>query len=200
MEKSELTKEELQKKVAELEAEISILEKDLIHDHLTGLKTRKFFEEEAEMYLEAVSRSEDTRRREWFGFKNVSVILFDTDYFKKVNDTYGHLVGDEVLKSVSNTIKNSLREGDTASRWGGEEIAVLLLGANESDAISKADEIRQEISELKFSVPDLSITISAGVSSSQKSLNFKELLDRADKALYKAKESGRNKVVGYSQI
>ncbi len=195
-----MEKEELEKRVAELEAEVLRLEKDLIHDYLTGLKTRKFFEEEAEMYLDAVSRSEDSRRRQWFGFRNVSVIIFDTDYFKKVNDTYGHLVGDEVLKVVSETIEKSLREGDTASRWGGEEIAVLLLGANENDAIAKANEIREEISELKFSVSDLQITTSAGVASSEKGITLTELIDRADKALYKAKESGRNKVVGYSQI
>lgn len=197
---SELTKEDLQKKIAELEAEVVRLEKDLIHDHLTGLKTRKFFEEEAEMYLDAVSRSEDSRRREWFGFRNVSVILFDTDYFKKVNDTYGHLVGDEVLKIVSEVVENSLREGDTACRWGGEEIAVLLLGANEKDAIAKANEIREEISKLKFSVPELSITISAGVASSEKDINLLGLIERADQALYKAKETGRNKVVGYSEV
>ncbi len=200
MEKPELTKEELQKKVAELEAEISILEKDLIHDHLTNLKTRGFFEEEAKMYLEMVAHSDDTRRKQWFGFRNASIILFDTDYFKKVNDTFGHLVGDEVLKSVSKTIEDSLREGDTASRWGGEEIAVLLLGANETDAVAKADEIREEISKLKFSALDLSVTISAGVASSEKGVHLSELVDRADKALYKAKETGRNKVVGYSEI
>ncbi len=194
-----VNKEEFEKKIAELEAEVLSLEKNLIHDHLTGLKTRKFFEEEASTFLDIVDRPEDTRRKQWFGFRNVSIILFDIDYFKKVNDTYGHDIGDEVLKLISKTIAGSLREGDTASRWGGEELMVLLLGATENDAIKKAEEIRELISNLSFSVPGLRVTISSGVVSSEEGVGLSELIKRADEALYKAKENGRNRVEAYSK-
>jgi diguanylate cyclase (GGDEF)-like protein len=191
---------ELKARVEELEGEIHRLEGDLIHDHLTGLKTRKFFEEESGMYLDIISQVEDNRRKQWFGFRMMSVILFDVDFFKKVNDTYGHQAGDEVLKVVSLEIKKTLREGDTASRWGGEEMIVLLIGAGEEDAKKKAEEIRLAISELKFSIPDLKVSISAGVASSEKGINLSELTKRADDALYQAKESGRNKVIAYSEV
>lgn len=193
---------ELRQRIQELEDEVSALAKDLIHDKLTGLKTRNFFEDEARIYFDiAVNAETDrgTRRRQWFGFKNVSFIFFDIDHFKNVNDTYGHDAGDEVLKAVAETIKISVREGDTAARWGGEEIAVTLVGATERDAVNKAEDIRQQIENITFGkYPELKLTISAGVASAVQGSSFEEVLKRADQALYQAKETGRNKVVSYS--
>jgi diguanylate cyclase (GGDEF)-like protein len=196
--------DDLQKRINELEATIQTLGKDLIHDSLTGLKTKNFFEDEANVYFSiAVNMSDErlSQRRQWFGFKNVSFVFFDIDFFKKVNDTHGHLAGDEVLKAVAETIKTSVREGDTVARWGGEEIAVTLIGVTEHNAIQKAEEIRRQVENIKFGkIPGLKVTISAGVASSEAGQTFEAVLARADKALYRAKETGRNKVVGYSEM
>lgn len=191
-------KEELLQKIAELEEKISQLERDLVHDKLTSLKTRAFFEEKSEKYL-SLSKKFSDKRKDFLSFADFSLILFDIDYFKKINDTYGHLTGDDVLKNVAKTIESNVRVGDIVARWGGEEIAVFLLGANIEDAKNKAEEIRQAVEDLVFDKnPDLKVTISGGIAGFDKDLNQKAVLDRADKALYKAKESGRNKIIVYS--
>ena len=194
-------REELQRKISELEAQVHGLEKDLIHDPLTGLKTRAFFEEELNIYLEIIAYNKEGKRKEWFGFKNISIIFFDIDHFKNVNDKYGHDVGDKVLQKTAEVIQESLRTGDTAARWGGEEMVVSLLGANEKDAVMKAEEVGSAIETITFQeAPDLHLTISSGVASSEQGLALSELVKRADKALYSAKQGGRNKVVKYSEI
>lgn len=186
------------KRIAELESQIHGLERDLIHDTLTGLKTRAFFEEELAVYLEVITQNEQGKRKEWFGFRNTSIIFFDIDYFKNVNDTYGHSVGDTVLRQVAKTIQASLRTGDTLARWGGEELVASLLGADEKDAVAKAEEIRIKVAALTFpETPNLHLTISSGVAASEEGVSVMELVKRADQAVYKAKESGRNKVVAY---
>lgn len=192
---------DLLKRVYDLESHISNLEKDLIHDSLTSLKTRSFFEEESKVYLSAISDLNLGKRREWFGFKNISFLFFDLDNFKNINDTYGHDTGDSVLQVVSKTITKSVREGDTVARWGGEEIVASLLGANESDAKEKAESIRRKIESLTFdTVPDLKITISIGVANSLPGATYETILKNADLALYRAKGTGRNKVVAFSEL
>jgi len=182
-------------RIRELEAQVHELERDLIHDTLTGLKTRAFFEEELGVYLEALAHSNNGKRKDWFGFKNVSIIFFDLDDFKKINDTYGHDIGDDVLKAVSKIIQSSLRSGDTAARWGGEELVVSLLGAGNDDAYTKAEEIRRKIEVLNIEkVPDLEITVSGGVASVQKNISVLELIKCADEALYTSKQEGRNRI------
>lgn len=193
--------DDLKGKITELEKYIKRLEEDLIHDSLTGLKTRRFFEEETGTYLEAIENLKTSTRKEWFGFKNLSVLFFDIDHFKKINDTYGHEVGDEVLIEVSKTIQSALREGDTAARWGGEEIVTSLLGANEEDAAKKAEEIRQKIEHLNFpNISDLKVTVSVGVATANSGMDCKEIIVCADKALYCAKNTGRNRVAKFSEI
>jgi two-component system, cell cycle response regulator len=206
-ERRDLSKEELIKRVAELEKHVGALEYNLIHDKLTGLNTRAFFEQEVSVYLEVIAKERKllengaSERRERFGFRNLSVIFFDIDHFKKVNDTYGHDMGDIVLQEVAKTIQASLRTGDTVARWGGEEIIVSLLGASESDAALKAEEIRAAVEKLKFSSQEkLSLTISAGVSTAEIDITLHDLVKRADLALYDAKKAGRNRVVTYTQM
>lgn len=189
------------KRIAELETQISGLERDLIHDSLTGLKTRAFLEEELGAYLRVIAHNKQGKRKEWFGFRNISIIFFDIDHFKNVNDTYGHDVGDAVLRKVAETIQANLRADDTLARWGGEEMIASLLGANEKNAVTKAEEIRAKVAELTFpETPDLRLTISSGVATSEKNMALSELTKRADQTLYRAKETGRNKVVAYSDI
>mgnify|MGYP001583866121 CR=1 FL=1 len=205
--------ENLEKKVKELETLLDKLEDNLIHDPLTGLKTRAFFDHEVGVYLEIMSRPQSrkggiSQRRERFGFRNLSIVFLDIDFFKKVNDEYGHEIGDLVLKKVAETVNRSVRTGDTAARWGGEELVVSLLGASEHDAATKAEEIRAAIEKLEFpnlpagkaGAPKLKVTVSTGVASSESGLILEALIKRADQALYRAKQTGRNKVIAYSEL
>lgn len=197
----EKNKEILMARIAELESQVHDLEKDLIHDSLTGLKTRAFFEEESKIYLDMICNVSAGKRKQWFGFKNLSFLFIDIDHFKKVNDTYGHDVGDIVLKKVAQAIQQSVRVGDTVARWGGEEIVASLLGADLNDAKIKAEDIRKKIEEINFNEAlDLKVTISIGVVSSDSSINFEDLIKKADSALFSSKNSGRNKVMTYSEI
>lgn len=196
----EINKEELLQRIARLESHVRDLEGNLIHDRLTGLVTRAFFEEETNLYLSAISSMETTKRKEWFGFRNLSVLFFDVDHFKNINDTYGHATGDLVLQKISQAISDSMRQGDIVARWGGEELVVSMLGANEKDAKEKAEEVRKRIEDLKFENDDMKFTVSVGVASSFGKLTCDDLINRADIAVYKAKQNGRNKVVAYSEI
>jgi two-component system cell cycle response regulator len=201
MQNNDLHTEELKKRVEELESHVRVLEKDLIHDALTGLKTRAFFEEEVNLYLDSIRNIHGSKRKEWFGFKNMSFLFLDIDHFKTVNDTYGHDIGDVVLKRVAEAVNRSLRGGDTAARWGGEEMVVALLGANEEDAFHTALRINELVKSLKFpEAPELKVTISIGIATADESASLEELVKRADKALYLAKENGRNMVIRYSEI
>ena len=195
---SKKQKEELLKRISDLEKQVHGLENDLIYDWLTMLKTRAFFEEESDIYLKALSSVNKNRRREWFGFKNLSFLFFDIDHFKRINDTYGHDIGDVVLREVARTIVQSVRIGDTVARWGGEEMVVMLLGADKANAKNKAEEIRKKIEMLHFdSFPDLKVTISIGVAAAEEGIACRELISRADEAVYKAKDRGRNRVATY---
>jgi diguanylate cyclase len=192
--------QELQGRIKALEYEVERLKHDLIHDPLTGLKTRKFFEEESKLYLSAIAASETSNRKESFGYKNLSLVFFDIDHFKSVNDTYGHATGDMVLTAVAQKISQCFREGDTVARWGGEEFVVSLLGANAEDAFKKAEEVRLKVSEMFYAFdPNFKITISAGVAQAEKGLSYETILERADRALYEAKEGGRNQVIVYGK-
>ncbi|MHB1330631.1 MAG: GGDEF domain-containing protein [Minisyncoccota bacterium] len=195
----------LKKRISELEKIVQNLEKDLIHDKLTGLKTRAFFEEEAQIYFDVAANSaspHNLRRKEWFGFSHLSFIFIDIDDFKLVNDTFGHLAGDEVLLAVAESIKLSVRDGDTAARWAGDEMAVALVGANEQDAFRKAEEIRRHVENVRFGrYPDLRVTISSGVATAHPGATFEDTLEKADKALYLAKgHNNKNRVASYSEV
>ena len=131
---------------------------------------------------------------------NIAVLMFDIDFFKKFNDTYGHECGDFVLISVANIIKSSLRETDIASRYGGEEFTVLLRKGKKNEAMKVAERIRKKIEEYDFVYNDqhLHVTVSGGVSVFDKKTNPVELpnlfVNQADSGLYMSKNNGRNKV------
>lgn len=138
----------------------------------------------------------DKRLEKLFMTKNQSLylIMIDIDFFKKVNDTYGHLVGDSVLKQVAKILKKSLKEKDTIGRWGGEEFLIVFTAKNETDALAVAQRIRKHVEADVFE-EDLKITISLGLSSIKNRASVKEWVQKCDEALYKAKNSGRNRVV-----
>lgn len=131
----------------------------------------------------------------------VSLIMLDIDRFKVVNDTYGHVVGDEILNQIAQRIKACVRNDDIVARYGGEEFAVILPSSNTEHAYHVAERIRSEVAAKPFVVKDyiLSITLSAGVCEYPLYAKTKEdLISKADKALYSAKSSGRNKVNKYN--
>lgn len=196
-----ISNKELLEKIAELESKVHSLENELIHDKLTSAKTRGYFEEKSKEYLDFAGKVRDGKRRDWAGFRDISFLFFDIDHFKKINDTYGHDVGDKVLKEFASVVKNSLRVGDIFARWGGEEFVVILLGSNEMDSKVKADEIRKKVEDMTFDNPsELKITVSIGVAEFDGDIAFENLIKNADNALYKAKNTGRNKVVVFSEI
>lgn len=123
-----------------------------------------------------------------------SLFIFDLDFFKKVNDAYGHLKGDEVLVTVSKTIQARLRDSDKLFRYGGEEFAVLLAHTNEEDALSLAEELRRLVERQNYNI-EQTVTISGGISGVRDKDNAQNWIERCDKALYAAKHSGRNKVI-----
>jgi len=135
---------------------------------------------------------------------DLALILLDLDHFKKINDTYGHLKGDEVLIKVAETIKKQVRTFDIPARFGGEEFTVLLPETDENCSYVVAERLRKSIEDLKFSNSKgtFNITASLGVSNFIHSVNMTEdiLIEQADRALYQAKEKGRNRVVTYQEI
>ena len=124
-----------------------------------------------------------------------SLIILDIDYFKKVNDTHGHLVGDEVLKNLANLLQSSFRSADKVCRWGGEEFAILLPDTSLNNAINIAEKIRKKIQQTYnlYKGIEINYTISLGVSESLTSdKRIDDLIARSDAALYNAKNSTRN--------
>ncbi|MDP9902485.1 sensor domain-containing diguanylate cyclase [Variovorax ginsengisoli] len=170
-----------------------MLEAQLVTDSLTGLANRRQFDE---MIHREWRRAARTRER-------LSLLIVDVDLFKSVNDTYGHLWGDEVLRAVAHAIGESIRRpGDVAARYGGEEFAVILPGIDIAGAMTVAERIRVQIDGLRVKGPTgnaIQVTVSIGVSEVRESghPNAIELIDAADKALYAAKEAGRNCVVQF---
>jgi len=167
-----------------LEAEREKLEILATQDALTGIANRFKFNLILEEKLTLVKRFEN------FEF---SLIMFDLDHFKSVNDTYGHDVGDEVLIEVTYLISQQIRQSDLLARWGGEEFMIICSKTTKEDASTLAEKLRKVVSEYKKErLP--SITLSFGVTQASKDDTRDTLLKRLDNALYKAKESGRNRV------
>jgi diguanylate cyclase (GGDEF)-like protein len=187
------------------EKELEKAKNDSIYDDLTGLKSRKFFKGELKNDIAGISSPESEKRKE--GFKTLSILYCDIDYFKKINDERGHDAGDEILEKVSRILEENVRDNDMVCRWGGEEIVISLLGADEKEAAEKAEKLRKAVEDRvaekygadpKYS--GLKVSLSIGVSSFAPSLDFKELVKRADEAMYLAKKEGRNCVRTYSQV
>lgn len=175
--------------ISKLKALEEKLKHELDHDFLTGLRTRASFMSQALIELHRAVRSNT----------GLSLLMLDIDFFKLVNDSYGHQTGDIVLKNIAELIKNSLRDFDICARIGGEEFVIALSETNQDEALGIAERIRLLVENAKITPltpsPPLQITVSIGLSS----LNSKEdsidaLISRADQALYKAKNTGRNRV------
>jgi diguanylate cyclase (GGDEF)-like protein/PAS domain S-box-containing protein len=153
-------------------------------DSLTGVYNRHKTNEEIDIQLARTKRYDE----------NFTLVMFDIDNFKNVNDTYGHDVGDYILKELSEVVLKHIRESDRFGRWGGEEFMLLLPEVNKDEGIRVADKIRDFISKYPFNKLSR-ITISVGVSTFMENDTKESLLKRTDEALYQAKSSGRNRVI-----
>jgi diguanylate cyclase (GGDEF)-like protein len=131
----------------------------------------------------------------------LSFVMADIDYFKRVNDTYGHSVGDKVLQEVARTIAGQCREIDLPARYGGDEFAVVVPNEGISDAVHLAERCRQEIEKVKLTAKGepLRPTASFGVADAVGVSDAERLVDHADQALYQAKAAGRNRVAVWSE-
>lgn len=174
------------KELAHLERVLGALS-SVNRDQLTGLMTRAWLEEDLPALL-ARADAADTP---------VAAILLDVDHFKSINDRFGHNVGDDVLRGVARIVLYNNRDQDAAIRYGGEEILLVLSGANEKGAWQAADRIRRDIRSHDWArtAIGLGVTASAGVAQRARGEAVRDWIERTDRALYAAKNGGRNQVV-----
>lgn len=176
-----------------LEEANSMLESLSTTDALTGISNRRNFDEKLHYEFSRALRYHT----------HLSCIMFDIDFFKKVNDTHGHLFGDEVLRMIGKTLKKDLRGHDICARYGGEEFVILLPETTSAGAKRVAEKLRLRIAEqeIKKDKITVTITISLGVAEldQEKMKNASDLVDYADRAMYHAKKTGRNRTVVYSE-
>lgn len=171
-----------------LEKENKKLYEDSMKDQLTGLFNRRYMDIFKDIEFERVTRFK----------QSLSVVMFDIDHFKTINDTYSHQAGDVVLKKIAETIKNSIRSIDVLIRYGGEEFLLFLPNTDIKGAINVAEKIRKSIENLKikFLNDTITCTISGGIASTKENMkNMDQLIALADERLYKAKNLGRNAIV-----
>jgi two-component system cell cycle response regulator len=181
-----LLQDELKRKNHELESINAELARSAITDPLTGLHNRRFFMKRAQ---EEIKRA--LRHGRCFG-----LLMLDVDHFKRINDTFGHQVGDDVLVAVAGCLKKTLRESDLLARFGGEEFIIGLPETGREGSDTLADRLRQVVGGHAMPGLDRAVTVSVGVayvpSAGVESVD--QLISRADAALYRAKREGRNRV------
>lgn len=170
----------------------SVLRESSLRDTLTGLHNRRFLEEYVETIVSGVLRKKTL----------LGLLTCDVDFFKEVNDSYGHDVGDMVLREAANIIKGNVRDSDMVVRFGGEEFLVILMDVREGEAQGVAEKIRSQMEDAKIKIAGglIQKTISIGISEFPKDTEqFWEAIKFSDVALYKAKETDRNRVVRFTQ-
>lgn len=182
--------EDYKQQVSKLQNDLNKYKTESITDHLTGLYNRKYLD---------IKLNEEIER-----FKRMNtpfcILMADLDHFKGVNDNYGHLIGDQVLKHLAKIIKDNIRKTDFAFRYGGEEFLVMLVNADVRNAKHVAEQIRKKLEAVDFSLKgnSFNVTASFGIASFKKDDTAETAVKRADERLYKAKQTGRNKIVAQS--
>jgi diguanylate cyclase (GGDEF)-like protein len=164
-------------------------------DYLTGLKTRGYFEQQLELEMKRCERKKTS----------LALIMIDIDFFKQLNDRYGHHTGDQVLRDVAALLTKDMREVDTVSRYGGEEFVIILPETSGPGAVRVAQRLRKSVEQARFFAGGPAaiehLTISLGIAMYDSDARFKrDLIQFADTALYDAKSRGRNQVVMYSDL
>lgn len=180
---NQILEDEVKKRTQELEEALEKLKKVSITDKLTGIYNRHHLDFLLEDISKIIHRYEN----------NYGVIILDIDKFKNINDTFGHHVGDIILKEFSDLLKNSIRGTDILGRWGGDEFLILVPFCTEESIKVLSTNIKEKIKSNKFSFVE-KITSSLGATIIKKSDTQESFITRADKALYKAKNNGRDKV------
>ena len=163
------------------------IEESSTKDPLTGAYNRRYLMNHIDKCIKKVESGE---------MRAFSILMFDIDHFKRVNDTYGHLAGDDCIKNLTVILKNTLRNVDVVSRYGGEEFICVLPTAEDTPAFRRAEQIREsvELTQLSEDI-DKKITVSGGVAMYEPGMTPQQLIADADENLYIAKESGRNQIV-----
>lgn len=176
-----------EQELAKLKKELEKYKMESVTDPLTGLFNRKFMMKKIE---------EEIERGKRYGSK-FSIIFLDIDNFKRINDVYGHIVGDFVLKYLSNIIKSELRKVDYAFRYGGEEMVILLSETNLENALKFSERLLETVRNtiFKYKTEELKITVSIGVAEFKPGETIEQLIERADMAMLKAKQAGKDRVV-----
>lgn len=180
------TQRNLSKSIIELDKLKQDAVNESLADPLTGLGNRRSFDQSI---MKEIARA----RR---GDGALSLVMCDLDFFKQVNDTHGHDVGDAVLRSFAKLIASTIRSFDIAARFGGEEFTILMPGADMMQAMAIAERIRSALEHSNWDIPAKRITASFGVATLSSSDSPDSLLKKADLAMYRAKATGRNRVVG----
>ena len=178
---------ELEKESRTLKQLVIEKNKQAMFDTLTGIPNRLSYEKKVEEEISRFKR-----------FKNpLSLAIWDIDFFKKVNDTYGHKAGDKVLKTVAQLLNKRIRSTDFLARYGGEEFVMLLPGTQQEECLRLVNDLRQQVENCGFHYHGeaVKITVSCGISSFCEGDRLSQVFDRADQALYKAKNNGRNQCV-----
>ncbi len=178
--------------IDKLRAELDQVRKDAVKDPLTGLSNRRALGERLADSLD------DTLQQ----LKNICLLMIDIDQFKVINDKHGHQIGDKILQFVASVLKKNFKGKDLVARFGGDEFAVIIENAPRAGVKSVAETIRQQVDESNLKRTDTGeplgdITVSIGYDCIRPGDTPGEILQRADKALYEAKQSGRNRVVAY---
>ena len=133
----------------------------------------------------------------------LSCVIMDVDHFKRINDLYGHIAGDEVLQTIAGVLRDTTRPGDSVARYGGEEFCVILVGASEENALAWAELARERLANVRFELAGQVVRVTASFGVAQRTADMQtieQLIDAADKALLIAKSSGRNRVTATSHL
>lgn len=182
--------DELNARVREIEELQSELREQALRDPLTGLYNRRILADAMERELARVKRER----------RSLSVIVMDIDHFKKINDNFGHQIGDQFLIEIAKLVAGHARSSDIACRYGGEEFLLVMPGTTLKTALKRAEDILSEVVEMRIPVgkKNLKVTLSLGVATYPKhGKGAEEIVVKADKAMYKAKRAGRNCVAAW---
>ena len=185
--------EEANRRVAQQKEEMESLQADALLDFLTKVPNRRSLEKKFEEEAYRAARYEQP----------LSLAFIDIDYFKKLNDKYGHHIGDRVLRGIAMKMKTAIRQSDFLARFGGEEFAVLLPATNVGVANTVAEKLRNSLAQSIFRTDEheIKVTVSIGIEEYRPGEDdFEKLIARADAAMYQAKENGRNCIVRYDAV
>ena len=175
-------------KLMSMRHQVRRLKDTILLDYLTGIGNRRFMVQRLQTAI-----LEFQQQRTPFG-----ILFMDIDHFKKVNDTYSHEIGDQVLVMIANTIRNNLRSEDAVARWGGEEFVALVAELDDTGLEVMAEKLRMlvERSSLRLTDQNLGVTVSIGITLVRKDDTLNSIIDRADQNMYKSKRAGQNCVTG----